>query len=76
MIMAIVFCFVGLAFSEISKGEPSCYCLAVSALFLAAFHKLTGEGKMFIGAEILASIFFIMLSLKIRKYRKMQGGEK
>ena len=71
MIVAIIFCFIGMAGSELLEGEPSFYCLAVSALFLARFEVLKDDWVL-AGTEILASIFFIMLSLKIRKYRKLQ----
>jgi hypothetical protein len=71
MIVAIIFCFIGMATSELLEGELSFYCLAMSALFLARFEALKDDWVL-AGAEILAAIFFIMLSLKIRKYRKLQ----
>jgi len=74
MVMAIIFCFIGMAGAELSEGEPSFYCLAVSALFLARFEALKGDWVL-AGAEIMASIFFTMLALKIRKHRKIEEVE-
>jgi putative effector of murein hydrolase LrgA (UPF0299 family) len=71
MTMTILFGFIGFTISELLEGELSFYCLAMSALFLARFEALKDDWVL-AGAEILASIFFIMLSLKIRKYRKLQ----
>ena len=76
MQIAVIFCFIGLSATDFLKGELTGYCLAVSALALSVLETLKifkseGDWKMF-ATEILACIFFVMFSQKIREHRKTE----